>query len=92
MELHLELEGGGCEGVAPVAGDEVEDGPLLLPGVARLELVERAQVQHSRLLQQQRRLLSQPASKWEAEWGRVTCFFTSRVSDAWPDLRSGKSI
>ena len=65
VELHLQLEGGGCEGVAPVAGDEVEDGPLLLPGVARLELVERAQVQHSRLLQQQRRLLSQPAGKWE---------------------------
>ena len=59
-ELHLELERRGSEGVSPVTGDEVQDCPLLLSGVTRLELVEGAQVEHGRLLQQQHRLLGQP--------------------------------
>ena len=59
-ELHLELERRGSEGVSPVTGDEVQDCPLLLSRVARLELVEGAQVEHGRLLQQQHRLLGQP--------------------------------
>ena len=59
-ELHLELERCRSESVSPVPGDEVQDCPLLLSRVARFELVEGAQVEHGRLLQQQHRLLGQP--------------------------------
>ena len=54
---HLQLKAGGVDAVALVLADEVQDGPLLLSRVRRLQLVEGAEVEDKGLLEEGGRVL-----------------------------------